>query len=172
MTKYCLVKDDEHEMIITEEVAEERWRKGELSSKGRGYDSVEALKKEEDVIVCSICGDSAGTHYCEPTKREMKKKRWCFACHFWMTHVEHKEDKESLRIGGMHYRAEQSGTFPFRGFGGSEFIIKRIPSGEVFTCNNLWHQGEIPKRFRTLLPDNAEFVKRVGTVATAQPPGF
>src|SRR5205823_2378018 len=44
----------------------------------------------------------------------------------------------------------------FRGFGGTRFVIEMF-DGTRFVTTNLWTQGEIPDRFRHLLPDNARF---------------
>jgi hypothetical protein len=46
------------------------------------------------------------------------------------------------------------------GFGGSEFRILPDDGREVIISHNVWCQGEVPKKFRKVLPDNAIFLEK------------
>lgn len=79
----------------------------------------------------------------------------CRECDFWL---EQWRDGNSgvARIKGAHYRigVEHSN---FKAQGGRKFTIEFFDGREVVTTN-LWHQGQIPPRFRNLLPNNATFI--------------
>jgi len=70
----------------------------------------------------------------------------------------------AVRINGRHYLiCDPKNTYPYLGFEGRPFIVrfKAGPhAGKTVHTNNLWCQGAIPEEYRTLLPDNAEFVWR------------
>ena len=44
-----------------------------------------------------------------------------------------------------------------RGHGGQEFLIRLLENELVFSCNNLWHNGEISKKMWNQFMPNAEF---------------
>lgn len=77
------------------------------------------------------------------------------------------------RIRGRHYVIKPdapSGIHGFQGFGGCEFVIAFIDGphkGMVVITRNLWHQGEIPSRFRAQLSDNAVFFDGPSQIARA-----
>ena len=80
---------------------------------------------------------------------------------FWDNHIARKNDPESIRVGGHHYRLIKprfaGKTYRGRlGFGGREWIIE-YNDGRVVKTNNLWHQGGIPESVREQLLDNAKF---------------
>ena len=55
--------------------------------------------------------------------------------------------------------ADEDSDGPFRGFGGAEHFFKFF-DGRIVRTTNLWHQGDIPARFRLLLPDNATLITK------------
>ena len=97
---------------------------------------------------CSECG-------------QVSEKTICNKCDFWLYHVKEAGSRESVRIGGKHYRLSDpvwDTTHPHHwlGFGGQVFNI-RFHDGRAVKTNNLWHQGTIPANFLDRLPDNASF---------------
>lgn len=89
----------------------------------------------------------------------------CFDCSFWLEKAAY-EDESKLRqviIDGAHYMIGQEDSKGFRGLGGEKFFIK-FHDGRTQCSTNLWQQGEIPERFRHLLPDNAVFVEEDITI--------
>jgi hypothetical protein len=100
---------------------------------------------------------------------ELKETGYCCLCERWVTFTMlaynpslPKGDRVA-RVNGHHYfigdEVDKSlpGMLGMRGFRGQQFSIKFLDGREV-TTTNLWYQGEIPKRFRGRLPDNAEFI--------------
>lgn len=95
---------------------------------------------------------------------KLKRLQLCFFCDFWWDKVYYRANNDVdekgnrvARVKGQHYIVYPDGSTPFQGFGGHEYVIK-FHDGVEITTHNLWHQGEIPKRFRAHLPNNADFV--------------
>lgn len=94
---------------------------------------------------------------------ELKRLELCFSCCFWWEKVEWRADNDThkghrvARIKNNHYVIYPDTPAGPQGFGGHEHVI-RFHDGTEITTRNLWHQGEIPKRFREHLPNNADFV--------------
>jgi len=109
---------------------------------------------------CVECGQVFGTHYYEPVKQRLLENNICHTCDFWRSKLEIRNNPSSVRIKGTHYiiAPDNPNRNAFRGFGGAEFNI-RFNDGRLVTTHNLWCQGDIPKRFRERLPDNATFVE-------------
>lgn len=86
----------------------------------------------------------------------LRERKLCFDCnHFWQL-FEKRDDPSVVRARGHHYMIGAKND-PFPGFGGQRFVIKFF-DGRVVETKNLWHQGDIPERWRERMPDNAEFV--------------
>lgn len=108
--------------------------------------------------ICSECGNPI------PTRDEKLEYSGvhvtCHECHFWLKKV-HFNDQQKARqviVNGVHHMlGEETGSGPFRGFGGAEFTVC-FNDGRSVVSTNLWHQGVIPEHFRKLLPDNAYFL--------------
>lgn len=110
---------------------------------------------------CKCCGNKIDFHYGKGLENKLKLLRICFTCDFWIEKFETLNSINVARINNNHYtigREQDDGGF--RGHAGRKFIIK-FDDGEVIKTTNLWHQGEIPERFRKYLPNNATFVKEV-----------
>lgn len=60
-------------------------------------------------------------------------------------------------VNGQHYRIGST-PYPAKGygFGGSEFVVKMLDTGEIIKTCDMWHQGTIPEFYQ--IKDNAEFV--------------
>ena len=69
------------------------------------------------------------------------------------------EGAHCIRIDGMHHTAVPGIVKPqgFMGFGGRRLRWKDS-AGVVHETNNMWCQGDIPRKFLAQLPDNAEWV--------------
>lgn len=103
---------------------------------------------------CKTCGEPV-THQHMPEKA----LDTCFTCWFWEEKLSIADNPNTVRVKGVHYFIHpDTEDGRFSGFGGSRFIIK-FNDGREVTTRNLWCQGGIPKRFRTLLPDNATFIE-------------
>ena len=92
----------------------------------------------------------------------MIEHQLCFDCEFWrMQHqldVEQRGEHNWAVIDGCHYVIDPDTDSYFQGFGGHEFQIQ-WDDGTIKTTKNLWHQGEIPKEWKSVFPNNAKFLK-------------
>ncbi len=113
----------------------------------------DTMKKIE---TCELCGKGF-TRICEP---KSYIGNCCFDCSFWLRKIEISDEDEARRVivDGHHYRLGIDNSAPFRGFGGRKFTVVFHDGRVVNTCC-LWHQGEVPERFRSWLQDNAVFVE-------------
>lgn len=69
-----------------------------------------------------------------------------------------RTDSNTCVIAGGFYRVgPDRGDRSTRGFAGRQFFIARH-DGTLIETRNLWFGGEIPRAFRELIPDNAEFI--------------
>jgi hypothetical protein len=109
---------------------------------------------EGKVVKCRECGERKAVNYVRA--EELIAEQLCFTCHFWLDYVKQKDDLAVARIDGAHYVVCPENEQGVRGFGGRKFAIEFFDGRHVETAN-LWHQGEIPIRFRERLPDNAKF---------------
>lgn len=85
---------------------------------------------------------------------QLARAQLCRRCHYWHEAIALAADPRSVRVRGVHWfigAEDERGT---RGFGGRRFRVRFLDGREALT-SNLWHQGEIPARFRDRLPDNA-----------------
>ena len=101
---------------------------------------------------------------CEICGKEIEKSRYshkvicsdkCFDEDFWLDKIKDKD--EYIRIDGVCYHLGNEKDM-FRGFGGSQFKIKFFDGREI-TSTNLWHNGDIPEKYKGELCDNAEFIR-------------
>jgi len=90
----------------------------------------------------------------------MIEHQLCFNCEFWrMQHkldVEQRGEHNYAVIDGHHYVIESDSHL--KGFGGHPFTIQ-WNDGFTKETRNLWCQGEIPKEWKSVFPDNAKFLK-------------
>ena len=110
------------------------------------------IKKTE---TCGSCGNDF-TRRC---KSNAYIGNNCFDCSFWIKKIDISEEDQARRVivNGQHHRLGIDNVGPFRGFGGRAFRIQ-FQDGRIVETSNLWHQGEIPEKFREWLPDNATFI--------------
>ena len=106
---------------------------------------------------CQECGKREDGSWADDMAKVLEAKQLCFNCNFWAEKVGIKDRPRVARIDGHHYQiGTDAGDTAFRGFGGRKFVIL-FNDGRRMQTSNLWHQGEIPERFRERLPDNAKF---------------
>ena len=82
----------------------------------------------------------------------------CYNIDFWRNAL----DDDAIIIDGHCYHIEKEPADllnyeGYLGYAGREFKIKMNNSDKIIVTHNLWHQGEIPKKFNK--QDNAQFVK-------------
>lgn len=107
------------------------------------------------------CGTVCHAAYHRVVVDELVTFELCFKCNFWRKLIDSKDEPNHFVIDGHHYIAlprQDSRSSRLLGYSGREFVIRRLDSDELIDTNNLWHQGEIPERFRNQLPDTAEFI--------------
>lgn len=111
---------------------------------------------------CRICDSPIDSR--SSNVEHLRNIQLCFFCDFWWVKIYWRangditpEGNRVARIRHNHYTIHPASSFGPQGFGGRKFVIK-FDSGEEVICRNLWHQGEIPQRFREHLPNNAVFV--------------
>lgn len=106
-------------------------------------------------MTCIICGkEFGGEVYCGEYSDCCCRE--CFTKKFWNNIIAEKD--KHIVVGGTCYAVATAPTNGFYGFDGRGFRIKMLDTGEVITTNNLWCQGEVPKEYRHLLPNTAQFV--------------
>ena len=111
---------------------------------------------------CCKCGKEADSSlYWRNAAVEMEEFQMCHECTFWMKKF--LNDKSVYKdvfviANGTHYIiGDEDSTDTFRGFDGAKVTIK-FKDGRVVKSSNLWCQGDIPKSFRNVIPDNAEII--------------
>lgn len=109
---------------------------------------------------CVECGRAGDAHF-YVNAANLRARRVCFTCGHWQDLAAEAALPTSVRVGGIHYQVGP-GTSQPRGFAGQRFEIRFADGREVVTTD-LWHQGQIPARFRARLPDNAVFVRAHAT---------
>ena len=122
------------------------------------------------IEICELCGNEF-TRICEP---KSYVENTCFTCSFWLRKINLPEEDEARRVivDGQHYRLGLNNSGPFRGFGGRKFTIL-FHDGRIVETSNLFHQGEIPIRFRGKLSNNAIFIPvEIPPVLTASEDGI
>lgn len=112
---------------------------------------------------CKCCGEKYEADEYNPKShivKLMKKKGLCFQCAFWTQHIENPLPNREI-INGVHYvfKPYQSSRSVFQGSGGHVFYIMH-PDNSVLMSNNVWCQGDVPKRFRKQLPDTARIISK------------
>ncbi len=104
-----------------------------------------------------MCGQYFATHYHE--NERMLEKNICFSCNFWDEMCDKKDriiaNHTCYKNGGR--KSQKDGSL---GFGGAEWKIK-MNDGTLVETNNLWHNGEIPKRFWDRMPDNTVILQPI-----------
>lgn len=81
---------------------------------------------------------------------------FCKECWYWLAQIYYKPEDRAV-YDGQHYRIKPDlpTGYPktLAGHSGARFVLN-FTNGSVRYTENLWHQGEIPARFRDRLPDN------------------
>jgi hypothetical protein len=112
----------------------------------------------QKTYTCKNCGKRVKT---SGWADDLFNERLCFDCHFWLpkTYMEDSfSERMPLRANGVHYTALMDNSAKgFKGFGGCMFVFEFF-DGRVLSCNNVWHQGTIPAKWREKLPDNGRFL--------------
>jgi len=108
------------------------------------------------IYICEFCG----REYSRTCEDDAYIGKNCFDCSFWIKKINLPEEDEARRVivDDQHYRLGLDNSVPFRGFGGRKFKVL-FHDGRVVKTSCLWHQGEVPERFRSWLQDNAVFVQ-------------
>lgn len=113
-------------------------------------------------MICQICNTEIDFKYYNA--ESLRRLQLCFFCDFWWEKIYWRANGDLtndghrvVRVNYNHYVVHPDGSTTFQGFGGRKYVI-RFHNGDEVTSHNLWHQGEIPKRFREHLPNNAIFV--------------
>jgi hypothetical protein len=106
---------------------------------------------------CRICGKSESANYLR--NKRMVDESLCFSCNFWDEYSQPAMLSRSIRVAGSHYMDCGEAHPRDRGCSGREFNIQ-MNDGRTIKTNNLWHQGTIPDRFKSQIPDNAVIVNQ------------
>lgn len=112
---------------------------------------------------CKLCGCFYNENEfddCE-IKDIMIQEHLCFTDAFW----EEKfriADKNTFVVNHQRYHGsliDKSQVKGFVGCGGADFYVK-YNDGRVMHYNNVWFQGDIPKRWWNKIPNNAELITK------------
>ena len=154
-----------------------------IQGRSAGYETKEQLIKKCEILFepCLLCKSPVKTNYNEYGPK-LKESNLCFTCYHWeQIYLELKEYENSclginpqissdksqktyssyIIVNGMCNKdgGHQENKTGMMGHGGRLFKIAFLIDGtKNFQTNNLWCQGDIPKWFRSKLPDNAKFV--------------
>lgn len=102
------------------------------------------------------CGKTIENHY--RNSDDLLEKGLCFSCNIWTERYENFSEEHLVIDNTFYTLGEENAKDYFRGFGGAKFLIKR--GNEIITTTNLWCGGDIPERFKTILPNTAKFIKQ------------
>ena len=116
------------------------------------------MNKEVTSLNCSDCGKVDKLNWMKDVIEVLIARNLCATCNFWFNYILKIDNPRAVRIHNEHYwiGEEHPPYDTFIGHGGQKFKILFQNGREVITTN-LWSQGVIPPRFRSRLPDNAEF---------------
>lgn len=112
------------------------------------------MKIEVKTGKCKVCKDFFKDNTVHSNR--LKSVGICYSCDFWIEKWNMRNDDNVVRIDNQHYIIS-SNQDRSKGMSGSGFVIK-FDDGRILTTYNLWHQGQIPERFRSILPNNAKFI--------------
>lgn len=112
---------------------------------------------------CRICGKLIHYgSYNDKCKAKLAEACLCHSCDFWSDIQKTIDDPRRVIVKGVAYWRKDYINVDKRlehtlGFSGHVFGIK-MNTGEEYTTNDLWRNGDIPERFREVLKDNAIFL--------------
>ncbi len=114
----------------------------------------------DNAETCPCCG----LEYIKDLSQDTYFYDCCEDCSFWLEKLYLPQEYSNRRVivNGVHYLISESSI---KGFGGAKFKIKFF-DGRVIKTNNLWEQGKIPAHFRSVLKDNAVFIKTKAPAVT------
>lgn len=108
-------------------------------------------------MICKICGKKfEKIRYASPNDNICGDA--CYTDNYWLNRVDNKD--EYLIIHGNCYYVETERSGGLMGFDGRRFRIRMLADSREIVTTNLWYNGEVPQKYRDMLPDNAEFVGR------------
>jgi hypothetical protein len=112
---------------------------------------------------CNTRVQERDTRFVSSVRNAMILHQRCYECHHWMSLIEYMGPCAMVRVEGQHYMFDTrlpyvANPLGALGHGGKMFVIYFRDSGEELITNNLWYQGKIPDRFKSRLPDNADFI--------------
>jgi len=128
----------------------------------------------EDLPICRVCRNIIGVRgHAESVRERLLSAKICPNCDHWITLWQGRDNPTHVRIDGQHYiygnhlqdarvtaettlveLAKQLKHQTGLGMGGSKVLIK-FNDGRMIITNDLWHQGNVPKDFQLVLPNNA-----------------
>ena len=123
-------------------------------------------------ITCPICGrvDDPEEYINSPIRKIMEEKEVCFHCSFWYNihKRDHIKDPSTTPVVVNHSHWSYPSLEPVHSSKSYGWTYRPVPTmhyilfedGRIAETNQLWHQGEIPKQFRQLIPNNAVFISR------------
>lgn len=119
--------------------------------------NIQHIEDESKLIKCKFCGTPEYIHWIDEVNEQLIKNQWCFNCNFWFEKVEYLKNNDKtfdghqvIRIDGYHSIIHNV----VKGDGRANFKYQLF-NGEIIKCNNVTYQGDIPERFKEMLPDNA-----------------
>ena len=109
-------------------------------------------------ITCRICGARESSPYGGSIGALMARESVCFKCGFWLEVIDSVGSPGMVVADGWVYSVnpEQTNVRDRRllGFGG-DFFEFHTTDGRCLISNNVGSRGQVPDRFRALLPDTA-----------------
>lgn len=129
----------------------------------RSFDTREQLDKTILPDKCKECFGVIYIDYVGNVGEQLREKQVCHSCNHWIEIIEDINNPRRVIVNGCSYYRKDYREIAEHlqhclGFSGQIFNIK-MKSGEIYRTNDLWYNGEIPKRFLSRLLDNAIFLK-------------
>lgn len=157
----CCGKDDNYEIVESTKKPKTTSFGGKFWLVSRSYDTLQELKNQCKVqdYKCPECKGIVSFSNDEEDAEYQKENKVCKSCLHTLKRIDCSDSNLVIIDCVGYYIKPYNNSAPSHclGFGGREFTIKKA-NGEIVTTNNLWHNGDIPKRFQKRLSNNAEFL--------------
>ena len=122
-------------------------------------------REDEDIspyFQCKCCGVHIDIrdYRRAPLKEMMLQEKLCYSCAYWVDIINNPPLHSQIINGRfLTFNPWETEISVFDADGKESFYIMQT-DGDVRRSNNVWFQGEVPERFRNLLPDTARYISK------------
>lgn len=122
------------------------------------------ILEEKTVFVCPVCGKEHDKRYYSSSSSkyaDLCNNYECYETVFWLDIINNYNNTKMFTINGAVYELGDNKGWD-KGYGGNKFVIRpnrfNGDKSKDITTTDLWFRGDVPKKFKQQLPDNAVFV--------------